>query len=182
MYLRVHWTCLKYFIRFIRLNNLFIHFNIFCSTLPSEIVRTVLVRREKFQVIVTWLVQLKLSSTESLRLRRNLNFKLWSPKFPVAITGNISCKTLQKEDLRLCLNSRDYLLILLFRNFYSGYDNLKRMIVNNEYYLLLAAMLLLMVIDEKQNHAAITMPVSMKHSILYADHLWFMIIFPKNLL
>ena len=41
------------------------------------------------------------------------------------------------------------------------------MIVNNEYYLLLVAMLLLMIIDEKQNHTAITMTGSMKHSILY---------------
>ena len=42
------------------------------------------------------------------------------------------------------------------------------MIVNNEYYLPLATMLLLMIIDEKQNHTAITMTGSMKHSILYA--------------
>ena len=104
----------------------------------------------------------------SLRLRRNLNLKLWSPNFPVAITRNISCKNLQKEILRLCLTPRDYFTILLIRNFCSDYDNLKRMIVNNEYYLLLAAMLLLMIIDEKQNHTAITMTGSMKHSILYA--------------
>ena len=75
---------------------------------------------------------------------------------------------LQKEILRLCLTSRDYLPILLFRNLCSDYDNSKRMIVNNEYYLLLAEMLLLMIIDEKQNHTAITMTGSMRHSILYA--------------
>ena len=40
--------------------------------------------------------------------------------------------------------------------------------VSNEYYLLLEGMLLLMIIDERQNHTAITMTGSMKHSILYA--------------
>ena len=84
-----------------------------------------------------------------------------------AITRNISCTILQKEILRLCLTSRDYLPILLLRNFCSDYDNSKRMIVNKEYYLLLAAMLLLMIIDEKQNHTAITMTGSIKQSILY---------------
>ena len=75
---------------------------------------------------------------------------------------------LYKKKFYGCITSRDYLSILLLQNFCSDYDNSKLMIVNNENYLLLAAMLLLVIIDEKQNHTAITMTGSMKHSILYA--------------
>ena len=58
------------------------------------------------------------------------------------MTRNISCKILQKDILRLCLNSPDYLPIFLLRNFCSDYDNAKRMIVNNEYYLLFTLLII----------------------------------------